>query len=182
MSEEQAALTGPRAPTPNPTSGDFRDDGGSPRWRAQKHAEAMRPVWAVIRFVWLFPLVGTGALFFWFVLWAGAMLILGAASVHQFWYWLPIISFGMAWEKIVRKGGGFGVGRLDFRAMTTSPSFGKPGFVGGWGVIATLFRSTFVWAYAGYSIFFWFMAGVVLWAWLSGSWAHAMAMASTGSG
>lgn len=149
---------------------DFKDDGGTPAFRARQRASRMAPVWAVIRFVWLFPLVGTGALFVWFMLWTGAVLLAGPAWTHDNWVWLPLFAFGIVWKQVAVKEGGFGSGALDIRGMMNSPSGGA------WGAIATYFRSLFVLSYACYSIFFWLIFGVAVWMWQSGAWQHADAI------
>jgi hypothetical protein len=139
-------------------SGDFQDNG---------LAQPPSRLWTVIRFLWLFPLIGFGGAFVGFFLWFAASVILGEAWCRDHWFLLLITAFVIAARSIM-KDGGFGSGPLDFRGMMNSP---RPD-IGGH--IATYFRSMFVWAYAAYALLFWFILAVAVWAWQSGAWQRAM--------
>lgn len=88
---------------------DFRDDGGTPAWRAA-HPPAPGP-WALIRFLFLFPLVATfGGLCF-ALFWIAAAILIGEPWASGNWGWLAAGAFLCAAD-LLRKGGGFGRGPL----------------------------------------------------------------------
>lgn len=171
---------------------DFQDDGGAPGYRERMANQRVRAaiessdwggltlsertqfvLWGVVRFFWLFPLVGTAAIFISLLLWLCAIAFVGEDGMQGYWWAVPCMAFAISWEKIVEKSGGFGSGPLWFSGMMNSPSKGM------WGLVATGFRSLFVWLYLGYSLLFWMVVGIALWAWQSGAWAQAVALKSS---
>ena len=146
----------------------FRDDGGTPSYRSARAAARWAPFWLLVRFVWLFPLVAIGAAVFFVAAWVLCSAFVGEAFARSNWAFIVAFALVSGWQSLLGKKGSLGAGQLDFGRMAASPSQGI------WGAIATLFRSFFVWLYAGYALLFWTAALGVLWAERAPLWHFAL--------
>ncbi len=142
----------------------FRDDGGTPAFRAQRLAARWAPFWLVVRFLWLLPLIAIGAALFFAGAWVLCSAFLGEAFARSNSTLILLFAAVSGWQSMVGKKGSLGRGPLWFGGMMTSPSLGAHGFQGAWGAIATSFRGFFVCCYAAYALVFWIVALSVLWA------------------
>lgn len=150
------------------TRGGF-DDGGTPAFRARqaatRQAAITRPFWAIARFIWLFPIVGTGAALLFVAFWLGGILLVGDAAFWSTWWPVAALAaVSISWERIVGKSG-FGAARLAF--------FQPPYPVQTpWDGVKALFRGVFVALYCFYAFWFWAIVAIAV----TGHWKQILAL------
>jgi hypothetical protein len=135
---------------------DFRDDGGTPAFRARQRAARFSPFWLAIRFLWLFPLIAIGAALVFFGLWLIVTALFGnAAFWTSSWELSALFSVAVAWPIMVGKQGlGHGpIGLPRGRPINT-----------GWDALRVVLGSIGLSLYGAYVVLFWVLAVGLIWA------------------